>query len=150
MIPGFDVNPKLAVRWWRRCVDNNHRHIQATYELGNAYYLGDADVDDNPQYAVRLFRRAANLGHPGAAYMLGQCLLDGVGIEQDRANALEWLLTSADLGHQLARTRVLVILNEDYDRLETGGGAAGIAGRVLDTSDAVPSAGTVVDDDERK
>ena len=42
-------------------------------------------------------------------------LLDGVGVKRDRANALEWLVTAAELGHQLARRRVMIILKQDYD-----------------------------------
>jgi TPR repeat protein len=117
-LPGVDANPLQAVVWWLRCV-NSHRHIQATYELATAYYLGEG-VPENPERAVKLFRRASNLGHAGAAYMLGECMLDGVGVERDRANALEWLVTAAELGHLLARRRVLTVLHEDYDNLEKG------------------------------
>jgi TPR repeat protein len=38
--------------------------------------------------------------------------LYGAGVERDRANALEWLVTAAELGHLGARDRVLIILNE--------------------------------------
>ena len=87
------------------------------YELANAYYLGEG-VAENPSLAVRYFRRAANLGHAGSAYMLGQCLLDGVGVpHRDRATALEWIITAAELGHQLARKRVAIILNEEYKNI---------------------------------
>jgi TPR repeat protein len=49
--------------------------------------------------------------------MLGECLLDGVGCERDRASALEWLLTAAELGHGLARERALMVLLENPDHL---------------------------------
>jgi TPR repeat protein len=62
LIPGIDINPQLAVVWWRRCVDT-HGHINATYELATAYYLAEG-VAENATSAVRYFRRAANLGHP--------------------------------------------------------------------------------------
>jgi TPR repeat protein len=117
-IPGVDIDKEEAVTWWRRCVDY-HRHIEATYELANAYYLGEG-VNENPDVAVRLFWKAANLGHAGAAYMLGECLLEGAGTERDRGNALEWLVTAAELGHRLARSRVITVLNEEYDNLEAG------------------------------
>lgn len=139
-IPGVDANPQQAVVWWRRCVDY-HRHIVATYELGNANYLGDG-VPENPELAVRLFRRAANLGHPGAAYMLGECLLDGVGIERDRANALEWLVTAAELGHQLARSRVIAVLNEEIQYLDNG--------RAQEERRAVEASKWVTGEDEAK
>jgi hypothetical protein len=53
--------------------------------------------------------------------MLGQCILDGVGVShRDRATALEWIVTAAELGHLLARKRVSVILKEEYQHLNAG------------------------------
>ena len=89
------------------------------YELANANYLGEG-TPESPETAVKLYRRAAHLGHAGAAYMLGECLLDGVGADRDRENALEWLVTAAELGHVLARKRVFAILMEDYENLDAG------------------------------
>ena len=34
------------------------------------------------------------------SYMLGDCLLDGEGVEMDRGLALEWLIRAAELGHR--------------------------------------------------
>lgn len=121
-VVGVEANPQQAVVWWRRCVDT-HRHITAMYELGVAMYTGDG-VPENTEFAVILFRRAAHLGHAGAAYMLGECLLAGVGVERDRGDALEWLVTAAELDHQLARRRVFVVLNQDYEMLDAGKGAS--------------------------
>jgi TPR repeat protein len=106
------------VTWWKRCVDF-HRHIKATFELGVALYTGEG-VAENPEVAVKLFRRAAHSGHAGAAYMLGECLLDGVGSPRDRASALEWLVTAAELGHHLARHRVVIVLQQDHEKLNSG------------------------------
>lgn len=117
-IAGVDANPQQAVVWWRRCVDD-HRHINAMYELATAFYLGEG-APENADMAVRLFQQGAHLGHAGAAYMLGECLLNGVGSERDRANALEWLVTAAEIGHRGARERVLMVLKEDYSILVVG------------------------------
>ena len=66
-----------------------------------------------------MFRLAADQHHPSACYMLGDCLLDGVGVAIDRASALEWLIRSGELGHRGARSRVMAVLEkkegEDYD-----------------------------------
>jgi TPR repeat protein len=121
-IEGVEANPQQAVVWWRRCVDE-HGHINSTYELANACYLGDGIVENAPM-AVSLFRRAAHLGHAGAAYMLGECLLNGVGVERNRTDALEWLVTSAELGHRGAQDRVLMILNVDYGEYSPASDAA--------------------------
>jgi hypothetical protein len=116
LVEGVDINPEEAVVWWRRCVDS-HRHIKATYEIAVAMYTGEGLAED-PDLAVTLFRRIAHLGHAGAAYMLSECLLDGVGINRDRSDALEWLVTSAELGHRIAQDRVISVLRQDYTKLD--------------------------------
>jgi TPR repeat protein len=118
LIDGIDANPDQATIWWRRCIDM-HTHIQATYELAVAFYTGEG-VSQHLSWACDLFYKAANLGHAGAAYMLGECLLDGVGIQRDRGDALEWLVTAADLGHRLARQRVIYVLQQEYEDLDAG------------------------------
>merc|ERR1712176_1179203 len=44
------------------------------------------------------------------AVMLVHCLLDGVGIEKDQSEALEWLVTAAEFGHVSAWSRVFAVL----------------------------------------
>lgn len=116
--PGVESHPQMATIWWRRAVDH-HRHVTSTYELAVALFTGEGIAEDE-EMAVRYFRRAAQLGHPGAAYMLGDCLLDGVGVRRDRAEALEWLVAAGELGHRGARSRVLAVLEmkegDDYGK----------------------------------
>jgi TPR repeat protein len=54
-----------------------------------ALYTGE-DVQRDPKLAAKYFHMVAKL-HVGAAYMLGGGLLDGVGVERNRAAALVWL-----------------------------------------------------------
>jgi TPR repeat protein len=93
-VPGVEPNPQQAVVWWRRCADE-HRHIEATYELALAMYIGEG-LAENTEFAVKLFKRTAHLGHAGAAYMLGECLLEGDGTERDRGDALEWYVQTGN------------------------------------------------------
>lgn len=75
------------------------------YELAVALYMGDGAVED-PTQAVAYFKKAADLGHSGAAYLLTDCYLDGVGVEnRSRAKALEWLMAAAEMGHRQAQRR---------------------------------------------
>jgi TPR repeat protein len=106
-IAGIDANPNQAVVWWRRSIDLC-MHIPSQYEYAVALYTGEG-VPEDPSRAVMIFHKAANL-HVGAAYMLGECLLDGVGVKRHRAAALEWLIVAAELGHKKAQSRVLAIL----------------------------------------
>ena len=115
---GMEPNPKAAVSCFVRC-SNMHQHPHSQYELGVAYYTGEG-VTENEEEAVRLFKLAADNNHPAACYMLGDCLLDGIGIHVDRALALEWLVRAAELGHRGARSRVMAVLEkregEEYGR----------------------------------
>jgi TPR repeat protein len=113
-----EADPTQATVWWQRAVDM-HRHVQSTYELAVAFFTGEGVVE-NEELAVIYFEKAATMGHAGAAYMLGDCLLDGVGTPRDRAEALEWLVAAGELGHRGARSRVLAVLEledgADYGR----------------------------------
>lgn len=66
-----------ATIWWHQAVEM-HNHVASTYELAVAFYTGEG-VAENEELAVSYFEKAATMGHAGAAYMLGDCLLDGVG-----------------------------------------------------------------------
>lgn len=106
---GLESNPIQAVGWFRRCVEM-HNHPQAMYELGVALYIGEGVVE-NEEQATKYFRKAAKLGNVAAAYMYGECLLDGVGAIRDRTKALSWLVRAAQSGHKTAQSRVLAVLD---------------------------------------
>ena len=48
-------------------------------------------VEQNYQKAAEWFARAASAGNVYGQYNLGRCYLDGLGVEQSRELALEWL-----------------------------------------------------------
>lgn len=107
---GLDPNSEAAVSWWQRSIDM-YQHSQSVYEMGVAKYTGEGVVEDEVE-AVRLFALAAEQDHPAAAYMLGDCLLDGIGVEMDRGAALVWLVRASELGHRGARSRVMAVLEK--------------------------------------
>eukprot|EP00984_Skeletonema_dohrnii_P017638 scaffold8080_cov144-Skeletonema_dohrnii-CCMP3373.AAC.2 len=96
---------------------DRYLHPQSVYELAVAKYTGEGVAEDEVE-AVRLFALAAEQDHPAAAYMLGDCMLDGIGVEMDRGAALVWLVRASELGHRGARSRVMAVLEkkdgEDY------------------------------------
>jgi TPR repeat protein len=48
--------------------------------------------------ALRLFRSAADLGHAGAQFSLGEAYRHGFGVEKNDAEALKWYRLAADQG----------------------------------------------------
>lgn len=111
----LDPNPTLAAVWFRRLIEMHPTHSQGLYEMAVLYYTGEGVLEDESK-ALELFKEAACLNHPGACFMYGDCLLDGVGTpenKRDRSLALEWLIKAGDLGHRGARSRALAVLEFD-------------------------------------
>lgn len=86
------------------------KYFQQAIERGNdrAYgnlgimHLKAQGVPFNPELAVRLLRQGAERDDPVAAYYLGKCLEEGVGLEADDQAAREWYVASARGGFPLA------------------------------------------------
>ena len=57
----------------------------------------------NETEAVKLFLKAAEKGDANAQYYLGKCLLDGVGINQNKTDAVSWLKKADSLGNMSAK-----------------------------------------------
>lgn len=56
----------------------------------------------NLEEAVRLYRQAAETGHPGAQDSLGLCLLRGLGCATNEAEAVTWFTAAAEQEHPSA------------------------------------------------
>lgn len=144
-------DPAAAAMWWTRAAaptapprassssstpsssSSSWRHPQACYELGVATYLGSG-VPESEAAAYALFAAAAEAScadgdcHPAALYMVGDCLLEGIGATRDGAAALTALHKAGDHGHRGARSRLLALLESG------GGGGGGYEGKFTDAS----------------
>jgi TPR repeat protein len=56
-------------------------------------------VPQDMEQAARLFRQAADQGHPDAKFYLGLCYYRGEGVLQDKAQAVRLFLQAAGQGH---------------------------------------------------
>jgi ankyrin repeat protein len=63
-----------------------------------------------PARAVRLWRTAAERGHPEAAYRLGVAYRSGLGVDKDVGQAARWLRVAAERGHADAQYALGVLL----------------------------------------
>ena len=62
-------------------------------EASAASFRGDYET------ALRLFRSAANVGHAGAQFSLGEACRHGFGVEKNDVEAVKWHRLAADQGH---------------------------------------------------
>ena len=52
----------------------------------------------SPMAAARLIKAGARYGFPEAQLVLGQMLLDGIGVDRDRPSAIRWFRRAAEAG----------------------------------------------------
>ena len=64
----------------------------------------------NEKEAVKLLLKAAQKGDANAQYCLGNCLLNGIGINQNKVEATNWLKKSEKLGNKSAKKLLQEIL----------------------------------------
>ena len=70
---------------------------------------GNDDRGDHDQeYAVELFKMAAQQGHAEAQFMLGHCNFHGYGVDENIDEAKKWYQLAADQGHKRAKTALLL------------------------------------------
>ena len=72
------------------------------FKRGLEYYLGEG-VEKDYVKAAKCFRKAAELGHAKAHYMLGQMYWHGRGVLRDDLVALQWTQNAVELGDADAR-----------------------------------------------
>ena len=93
------VHRKKAEYWLGRAADNGLTKSQIV--LGALLYQ-DGKIDE----ALEQYRKAAEAGVDEAQYRLGTAYADGIGVEQDIAEAKKWLSLAADQGHYIASIKL--------------------------------------------
>jgi TPR repeat protein len=96
-----DLN--LAVKCYRRAAKSGS--VWAKYSLGWCL-LGGHGADKSPEEAVALFSSVSSK-HPDAAYCLGRCYEEGVGVAtSDLREALKYYKRAEKQGHAKATAKV--------------------------------------------
>jgi TPR repeat protein len=90
-----DGHYATALRLARPLAAEGDAHAQTT--LGLLYYHGNG-VPQDPDEAVKWFRRAADQDDATAQFHLGVMFSKGEGVPQDNAEAADWFRRAANLG----------------------------------------------------
>lgn len=101
---------KRAAELMRLAADNNN--ATATLTLGEWHTTGYGGLNRDYGEALRLFKRAAELGEPGGYTSIGVLHLTGMGVQKDDAQAAELARQGAAQG-DLAALRLLAYLNDN-------------------------------------
>ncbi len=93
---GFSVDYQVAIEWYRRAADQDH--VPAMLSLSTLL------LRTEPQEAIRLVLRSAELGSAEAQWRAGQVYSGRIfiplsGVNHDREIALQWFTLAAAQGH---------------------------------------------------
>ncbi|MBB4516356.1 tetratricopeptide repeat protein [Paraburkholderia fungorum] len=95
---GVSPDPAIAIKWLTASAgDDQHAFVPAAMNLANVYERGYMDVQRDLSEAARWYRAAAAGQEPYALYKLGLCLLRGIGMPANQAEANLKLNAAADL-----------------------------------------------------
>jgi uncharacterized protein len=104
---GVRESDALALQWFERAARQGLADAQ--FQLGNMYAYGlavlPADTDAS-RLAAQWYFEAARSGHADAQYSLGILFLTGSGVQQDDAEARQWIARAAAQGHRDATAYV--------------------------------------------
>jgi len=86
---GVDVNEDRARELYLEAAERGSSKAQ--YVVATMYRFAQYGVEKDIGRAVDWYLKAANQGMPTAQFALGKMLMEGKGVEQDDAAALQWL-----------------------------------------------------------
>ncbi|UCG62158.1 MAG: sel1 repeat family protein [Candidatus Zixiibacteriota bacterium] len=89
---GLKADPAEAAKWYGMAAEQGHTEAIQHLAMMNAAGMG---IEKNEEEAIRLFRKGAELGNADCCWGLGQCYLDGKGVQQD--SVMAYALFSASL-----------------------------------------------------
>ncbi len=82
-----DGNKEAAFAWYSRSAKRGY--LEAQYDLGGMHELGFGTPKD-PKRAFLAFKRAAELGHPGAMAKVSHYYKNGIGVKKDLSESEKW------------------------------------------------------------
>ena len=111
---GTKKDKSEAFRWYQKAAEQDYP--QSICYLASFFYsFGEGGVDCNIDEAVRLWKKAAELGDKEAQFTLGNLYYDGEYVEQNREEAIKWYRKSASQLYQPAMEKLFALgVEEDF------------------------------------
>jgi len=100
---GTTADFREAVRLLSIAADDGHSWAMAML----AYcFQEEEEFQNDPVLAFQLYKRSAELGYSKAMYNLSELYCIGLGVQEDKREALKWLIKSADLDYEFAKKKM--------------------------------------------
>ena len=97
-------------------------NIQAAAYLGNQYYFGWGELEQDLEKALKFLTLAADGGDAMSQFLLGHMYGAGRGVERDSDKAFQWFLKAAEQGVPEAMYNVarFLLLSSDAEKKAEG------------------------------
>ena len=92
---GYGVQKNIQRAWELFQKAANKGYSLAYVIIGNYYFIGSENVEQNDREAAENWLTAARMGDVIGLYKLGLCYKYGIGVEQNDKEAVKWLTKSA-------------------------------------------------------
>lgn len=106
---GVEKNNQIAFEWFTKSAKDGKGEYPAMLLLGNYYYEGK-EIPKDDLKAFYWWSKAAGRNEE-AQYKVGACYWNGIGVEINRQEAIEWFKKSAKNGYKMA-TEILDEINK--------------------------------------
>lgn len=93
---GTEPDLKAAMYWYEKAADQGY--LRAYQNMGVVYQHGFDDIPLDYVKAFNCFKKAAEEESPDAYFCVGNCYLQGLGVEKNETEATFWFKKAADMG----------------------------------------------------
>ncbi|KAM0676361.1 hypothetical protein GVAV_000326 [Gurleya vavrai] len=102
---GVNKDLILAIEWYNTAAE--FEQIDAMFELARYKLTGIENVlETNYEEAYFLVLKAASKGHTEAAFLVGECVENGLGVRQDPLHAMWWYTIAKTMGNEKANRKI--------------------------------------------
>lgn len=112
---GVSENYKAAAEWYLKAAGAGEGDVDAMFRLGQLYFRGSKDLEQNYGEACSWFILAAEQGHVKAKYALGLMYENGWGGKADVGEAVKWYQKAAQAGDADAQCNLGCIYEQGRD-----------------------------------
>ena len=117
----------IAYNYYLSAAKQNDR--EAEEAVGLYYYFGKGNITKDYKEAFKWLKLSAEKGNPSAAYYVGVCCYEGLGVEKSRSEALKWMESSVNGGIESGLQVYFILAYEDANnKLNNKNYSSAIAG----------------------
>jgi TPR repeat protein len=109
---GTEKNLEKASKWYQKALKNKNeldetefkKHALGFYRTGKIYEsnLERGKIGYNILDIIEMYKKAAELGHPEAAFKIATFYMKGKGVKKNVKEAFRWYREASKLGHKIA------------------------------------------------